>query len=447
MASNNTRHVLVVLLTLLPLYYGSYKYHTWHLPQPPRKPLQLQKRTFLQHWIDVHVGDPSNSTVLTRLCNQPHIKWQPNLVLDLYDANGGIGNVRGNLLDFLFFAIESGSSIMLPAFAARSKEDPSSLFNGKIPFDTFFDESYFITTLAKTCPKMAVYKAEREEDKIEPLPDRYIPPTMRLDIEAGKTPKAAVADFVSWLEGQKVVLNSKPVLVSIGRKLWDGPDTRSMPLNVRRDFGGLLRLHPIVRRLAATVTYNLAHRFQLEMDPILSYYPQAYYGAHLRTESDAAKAGWLGDQPHANFTSQTNTYLDAAAKRKLNVIYTASGSLDDLGNFTEKAWAGYHINVTHKHDLLSGDELEALNQLSWDQQALVDYEVLQRCSYFSGFVKSSFSFNIAITRNVLVELEGRSQEPFRRSPTDPTVAFADGLSTVWGRDEWHELKIPRGAWP
>ena len=42
--------------------------------------------------------------------------WRFNPILNLDDANGGIGNIRGSILDFLFQAITTGSSIVLPTF-------------------------------------------------------------------------------------------------------------------------------------------------------------------------------------------------------------------------------------------------------------------------------------------------------------------------------------------
>ena len=37
-------------------------------------------------------------------------------ILNLDDSNGSIGNIRGNILDFPFQTIATGSSIVLPTF-------------------------------------------------------------------------------------------------------------------------------------------------------------------------------------------------------------------------------------------------------------------------------------------------------------------------------------------
>ncbi|KAI4715996.1 APG6-domain-containing protein [Aureobasidium sp. EXF-10727] len=388
-----------------------------------------------------------------------HIKWRPEVVMDLDDANGGIGNVRGNIFDFLSLAILTGSSIMLPSFQSRSAEDLSALWNGKIPFDTFFDTDHFVATFAAACPKMDVYMPSKDHALVPPLQNRYQMPSMRQDIllEAGtpgdvpSTPAEAVKNFNNWLSAQPDYDSKKTTLVSVGRTLWEGLDTRSLPAAVRRDFGGSLRLIPKVRRLAAIVTYNLALKYHLHnIDPRLPYYPSAFLGAHLRTESDAKAAGWLNDETaaaHANYTGQTDAYLSQAAQQNLPIIYVASGNETEISRFADKAWHLHSFNVTSKASLLSGSDLEALQNLSWDQQGLVDYEVLRRSSSLAGFARSSFAFNIAITRNEFVDV---NREALRLRPQDlrrEDVAFDDGFSKIWGRFPWQEVRMLRGAWP
>jgi hypothetical protein len=85
--------------------------------------------------------------------------------------------------------------------------------------------------------------------------------------------------------------------------------------------------------------------------------------------------------------------------------------------------------------------------LTWDQQGLVDYEVLKRCSKFSGIVKSSFAFNIAMTRSQWLEDRGVVVDPYYVADAEDGVAFDDGLSRIVGRDAFHEHRIPRGMWP
>ncbi|KAG8624896.1 hypothetical protein KVT40_006647 [Elsinoe batatas] len=417
--------------------------------------LQLDREEFISRWLDVDTGDPTDGYALSQLCLHQNITWQPNLIINVDDANGGIGNIRGNVLDFLYFAISSGSSILLPSFAARSDNDLSSLFDHRTPFSTFFDEHHFISTLRTHCPSLHIY-SPTSIPSLTTLSDRYIPTSMRSDLNPSDTPLTSATNFHTWLlTTQNLTLSpSTPTLINLGRTLWDGPDTFSHPPRLRRDFGSLLRLPPPIRRLAALTTHALAQRYALPLVPSAPYYPSAFLGAHLRTEPDAVKAGFTTAGTHANFTAQTDAYLSQAVRAGLGVIYAASGSKRDLALFRKKAWDLHRVNVTDKGELLAGTEAgEELEKLSWDQKGLVDWEVLMRCSEFGGFVKSSFAFNIAVTRRAVGEREGRVQEGMwwgvdaREMQIRGESAWRDRWSTVWGRDEWHEKKITRGAWP
>ena len=304
---------------------------------------------------------------------------------------------------------------------------------------------------------MEIYMPSTNHSLLPPLANRYGMPSMRQDLwpetvgtETPNTPEAAVKDFNHWLSVQPDY-PKETTLVNVGRTLWEGLDTRAIPTAVRRDFGNSLRLIPEVRRLAAIVTYNLALKYHLHnIDPRLPYYPSSFLGAHLRTENDAKAAGWLNDEgpaAHANYTGQTDAYLSQALEHKLSIIYVASGNATEISRFSEKAWQLHSINVTSKNSLLTSPDLAALEALTWDQQGLVDYEVLRRCSSLAGFARSSFAFNIAITRHEFVDV---NREVLRLRPEDlrkEDVAFEDGLSKIWGRFEWQEERMLRGAWP
>ena len=456
------RLIAGVLLTLIPLWLLAWHFRvrnplfvSRHIPI--HNAWTVDRETFVQEWTENQIGNPPNQSAISYLCRKPEIKWRPSVVMDLDDANGGIGNVRGNIFDFLGLAILTGSSIMLPSFQSRSAEDLSSLWNGKIPFTTFFDTEHFVATFAAACPKMEIYMPSTNHSLLPPLANRYGMPSMRQDLwpetvgtETPNTPEAAVKNFHNWLSAQPDK-SKETILVSVGRTLWEGLDTRALPTAVRRDFGNSLRLIPEVRRLAAIVTYNLALKYHLHnIDPRLPYYPSSFLGAHLRTENDAKAAGWLDNEAaaaHANYTGQTDAYLSQALEHNLPIIYVASGNATEISRFAEKAWSLHSINVTSKASLLNGPDHAALEALTWDQQGLVDYEVLRRCSSLAGFARSSFAFNIAITRHEFVDV---NREVLRLRPEDirrEDVAFEDGLSKIWGRFEWQEERMLRGAWP
>lgn len=438
---------LFFLATLLPLYYGSWRYHITH-PRGavflPASHTSAWSDEFVGDWLGAHVVEPFDPAPLAAYCNAS--TWRPNLVFNLDDANGGIGNVRGNVLDFVFYAIEAGASIMLPGRASRSQTEISNVWGGRAAFDSFFDEDWFLHAIDAACPQMVVYRPQAEHSMVAPLPGRYQPWSRRMDEEKANSRKAYLEHLDTWLNETGQYKQDEPNVANLERTLWNF-DTRSLPDGVRRNIGQLLRINPTVRRLAASVVQKLATTYSIDFDPAESVPRRAFYGAHLRTEADAVSAGWL-NAPNANFSAQTDAYMQHALKYNFRVMYVASGNETDLALFAEKA--AQHVpplNVTSKLALLAPAEADELAALTWDQQALVDYEVLQRCSVFGGFVRSSFSYNIAMTRNQWLRDRGRAMDPWFVIHSESGVAFDDGVSRVIGRDELHEARIPRGMWP
>ncbi|RMY65066.1 hypothetical protein D0862_15294 [Hortaea werneckii] len=447
-------HITLLLATLAPLYIGSYQYRLHHPygglqtkhPRPVEPTEAASSATFIRDWLGVHVLDPFNPSAIATYCNQT--VWDPHLVFNLADANGGIGNIRGNILDFLFYALEAGASIMLPTMATRSPADLSNVWAARGDFALMFDEEWFLSALAQACPQMRVFKPRPELRMLDPLPGTYIPPSRRMDVDVGNSREAFRGHLGGWLKEQgRKEEEGKTVLVNVGRTLWE-VDTRSLPAGFRRNFGQLLRINPVIRRLAAIVVEQLAKERKIAIDPLAAIPPQAFYGAHLRTEADAQAIGWL-NEPNTNFSAQTDAYIAHALHHGLRTIYVSSGSAEEISRFATKAAAhSPPLTVLSKHTLLTPQGgLRDLEALSWDQQALVDWEVLQRSSVFGGFVKSSFSYNIAVTRAQWGEDRGRVVEPWRVMHEETGVAFDDGISRVVGRDGWHEGRIPRGMWP
>lgn len=460
---SSTTITAILLFTLVPLYYGSYQYRIQHpyrnnddfLSDPTHATLHHRptEADWIRTWLSTQVISPFNPAPLASYCNKT--VWHPNLVLNLENANGGIGNIRGNFLDFLFVAIEVGASIILPGMAVRKEDDLSEVWGSRAVFADYFDEEWFLATMGEHCPGMAIYKPEKGQPLSKAIGEgNWHPRSRRLDEDKSNTRQKLQEQLADWLKHAKGYKKDELNLVNVERRLWDF-DTRSLVTpGLRRNFGSLLRINPSIRRLSALIIHTLNTRYALNIniDPHDAVPKHAFFGAHLRTEADAQKAGWLGGGGGANellnFANQTSAYITQSLHHGLRILYVASGNATDLSRFRTKA-AAHHppLTVTSKLDLLPPPALETLHSLSWDQQALVDYEVLLRCSFFSGIVKSSFAYNVAITRNQWVDDEGRVVDPWRVLHSEVGVAFDDGVSRILGRDGFHERRIPRGMWP
>jgi hypothetical protein len=369
-----------LFVVLIPLYYVSWQYNIAHVL--PSRVVHPPSNDFVTDWLNVHLVEPFNPSAVGAYCNTT--EWWPNLVFNLANANGGVGNVRGNILDFIFFAIEAGASIMLPGMASRSQSDISNVWASRAPFDHFFDEAWFLDAMSQACPQMAIYKPTEGQEVAQSLPGNYLPQTCRMDSNPEATKQSYLEHLNSWLSTQPTYHPDNTTLVNLERTLRD-IDTRSLPSSFRRSFPQILRTNPSIRRLAALATENLALQNQnLPLDPRAAIPPSTFYGAHSRTEADAQIAGW-NSAPNTNFSAQTDAYIAHALAHNLKLIYAASGNASELAGFRKKAAAhSPPLSVTSKLDLLppSGAARQELEALTWDQQALVDYEVLQRCSVF-----------------------------------------------------------------
>jgi hypothetical protein len=436
-----------ILSTLLPLYILSYRWSN-HPNTHSYEP-----KNYIQKALTVQVDDPFNVSAIRKLCSAQK-QWRPNLIITIDDANGGIGNVRSAMIDFIYFAISTGTSIVAPPISKRSQTDLSSLWNGKMPFSTFFDVEHLVEILRQTCPQMTVYQSQEELEAVT-CPSRFQPSSLRSDLDEGQDPKVFFKRFEDFLIQQNIISYSNKTLVLLGRTLWDSIDTTTQP-ELRRALGRLVQLRPDVRRIAESIISRLGRQYNLQLSAAAHLHRDAFMGAHLRTESDARNAHWL-DDPAKSFDGQTNAYLSQAVATGMRLIYAASGNETELEAFASKAREQYKLVVTWKHRILTGLELEELNSLLWDQQALVDYEVMMKCSIFGGFVHSSFSWNIAMRRHEVLGYSAafKKQDPYwmRKFQTGSDlyavdrVAFDDGLSRIWGRDDWAETKIINGMWP
>lgn len=441
-------HAALLFTTLAPLYYASYQYRLTHpYGGAPSLPVDNEISTsaeFIREWLDVQMISPFNPWPLKMYCNRTD--WHPNLVFNVINAVGGMGNVKGNILDFLFYAIEAGASIILPGMSTRSETDLAELWAGRANFDNFFDEEWFRTTMAEACPQMKIYEPEASQTLVEALPGIYHPRQRRPDFDEGNTKEGYLEHLDTWLKGNGEFNHEGLNVVNLERTLWE-IDTRSLPHGFRRNFGQLLRTSPAKRRPAAVAVQIMAEKYDLRIDPRDAIPKQAFYGAHLRTEEDVQKNGWV-DDAYSNFTEQTDCHIAHALKNNLKVIYAASGNQTELERFKEKAAAHRPaLNVTTKFDLLPSNEVEAIKELTWDQQALVDFEVLQRCSVFGGFAKSSFSYHVAFARNQRLEDSGLVMDPWSVINEEEGVTFDDGYNRIVGRFAEMEGRVPRGLWP
>ncbi|KAF3766788.1 hypothetical protein M406DRAFT_239600, partial [Cryphonectria parasitica EP155] len=351
-------------------------------------------------WLATEIGGPFNGSWLAQVCNET--TWRSDVALHMTHSRGGLANVRGTILDFLHFAIRTGTAhLVLPSYVKRTDTslDWMDESNGYWPFSNLFDDVWFLDTMKTHCPQVTFYGNVTDVPATAFVEPDYEIHTARPDKRPDESIAATAAHFAAWLADnpagyQPGLLN----LVNVGATLW-AFDMMTSP-RMRLVLGRMCKINPRIRELAATATWNLRglHNLSETLDPRDQIYQDAFYGMHLRTEADASTVNW--DSQFGGFDSQTDIHLEKCQGLGLQVIYVASGNQEDIERFKEKAMDRANITVVSKKDLITDpDDQAVLDGMTWDQHGALDWEVLARSTYFSGPVMSSFSWNLAYRRN------------------------------------------------
>ena len=310
----------------------------------------------------------------------------------------------------------------------RSEDDISTIVTAETsPFSYFFDQEYFIEVMREACPQIRLYDHTGDlmrwhsAQKAVPLDPVGIADGIEGRVLAH--PERWRMNFDAWLESENLRPEAdRPVLVDIGKPFLEFPVKYDPPEFVVT-FGRILQFRPDVRTLAVSALYMMSRRFSLNITASDGITSGAYMGAHLRTETDAVRAGWP-----ATFNLQTDRFLELAVNSDLSLVYAASGSSYEISQFVIKAREDHNVTLVTKNDLLEGPDLDQLHQLSWDQQALVDYLMMCTSSVFGGVVASSFSWNVALRRHLVSRTIDKG-----RAYLEGPQALSDELSQVFGR--------------
>jgi hypothetical protein len=393
-------------------------------PSQPSTSISTPSLTFNLHDYDFngqYVGWP-----LERLCSET--TWTPGLVFVCDNNSGGIGNIRNFILTCIRYAIDAGASgITLPRIQRRSEDDLANIFTtGFQPFNYFFNEDHFRKVMNAHCPQMTIFNVADDIPvpsgvNITKIEEFYPKDLGDLDGCDGRGVNRHLdmfrAKFDNWTRiKHHTPSNLNPMTIRFKwATFFEWPIYRDGP-EFAATFGDILRISPDIEALASKTLMEMSRFVGVEPDSQSLEAP--YLGVHLRTESDA-----LGFWP--DFKEQSEGYLKGAELRGLKHAYIATGNATDGHKFAQKAWEKLEMKVASKLDLLKGRDLKLLKDLSWDQQALVDFLVLTKSTHFTGCSFSSFTMNIAFKRHLMTA--GVNTRPWK-SP-------GDAYTTLVGRFE------------
>lgn len=356
----------------------------------------------------------------------------------------------------------------------RSESDITNLHGAKsskgVDLDYMFSTEHLVESLAATCPQLKVHAS---------LDDLYDKPSllqplnllglgMINDLEQFailndthttilQDPSTLRPTFLEAMDRRAPKPPAKrhwPLRVNLGASLFNWP-TLERGESLRREVGSLLRTRDDIRLLAGSALYNLAHRFDL---PQLVRPDCGFTGAgtmmnltgmHLRTEKDAQGFPEYEIQAAYFLEYLKNQSSSSSSSQSKSIVYLATGlrAADaDVQDFRARA-GEYAATVVLKRDLLEAAELAVLDQLSWDQRALVDYEVMLRVGHMAGVVESSWAWSVALKRAAVYG--GRNgYKAFTAQPEGDGqwTMWHDRLSTLYGKSD-DAVSRYYGTWP
>lgn len=381
---------------------------------------------------------------LTRICNET--VWTPGVVFMCDNNSGGIGNIRNYMLTCIRYAIEVGATgLVLPRIEQRSADDVAMLFNGSQPMDYFFDVDHFRSNLNKSCPAMTIY------DSVEVIPHLRLHEPEVIEPKAyGERESCDFRDlnrytdlfdfrFHTWLRTSAEELKIHTVDAEhprLFRFIWgvqyefpvwkDGPEFANT-------YGGLLRFREDIIRLGNDIT-NLMRKQGLP-PPEAERGCGKYAAVHLRTESDAMAHWPTYEMQVEGFRARLDMKRD-----EIQSIYLATGNATEAEKFIKEIDG---IPILTKHMVLKNEPylLQLLEDMSWDQQALVEYVVIANSDYFLGVNPSSFSMNIAAKRHL--RDNGLYSRPWKVGHDDGRTYLVGKYQHFW--EDW--LYMYEGLWP
>jgi hypothetical protein len=308
-----------------------------------------------------------------------------------------------------------------------------------------FDSEHLKHTLATQCPQMKVYSTISE---LADVPSMLQP----LDFK--------ITDVVKDLKNG--VLQRPDEFAGKLRKYIDEKspeDKRHKPLRVRlmtipplfpvyhdnmataKAFGALIRVRPDIRRLAASALYKMSKQFNMDLSARHGLNERGFVGVHLRIEKDSK------DRKFPDYNAQSADALEYLSKAKLGVAYVATGGpRSNVEDFARRAQEK-GISVVTKEMLLEGDELEQLSRLTYDQQALLDYEIMKRAARLVGRSQSFLSWDLAIVRSMAYGGGKTALQTWNLMNLFNGIKWQDKYTTLYGDMEMDRSARLETTWP
>ncbi|KKY25697.1 putative alternative oxidase [Phaeomoniella chlamydospora] len=411
-----------------------------------------------------------NIEPLRKLCSET--EWIPNRVFQCDHSEGGIANIFVQVLECVRFAIMGGASVIIPKIAYRGTILAELSGHDAGGLEYLFDKDVFISSLQTACPQLGLYEnresipnisADQTALNIEPrdlrLEMSYVGWRERFEATLKETMEAEKKEDPNAESHEITLVNITPYGHHLIFTYYIAEDN----VDLQSTFSSILRFNEAIYEMSAWTLYGLS-----SFDPSLQPPSQdsgkspldflkglGLVGVHLRVEADAQAIHWPG------YEVQTKDYfdrIDALREESLqdeggspvNTIYLATGNQAHRELFSHHAWVRNQYHVIDKSTVLSALSTESRNltqemeNLTWDQQALIDMVVLSHgCRMVTGMVLSSYIWKVALHRHLTLNTAYGIDLP---NFTTDQATFDDGLSYIPGAPgdaPWFR----RSTWP
>eukprot|EP01117_Protostelium_nocturnum_P016327 TRINITY_DN6439_c0_g1_i1.p1 TRINITY_DN6439_c0_g1~~TRINITY_DN6439_c0_g1_i1.p1 ORF type:complete len:435 (-),score=104.02 TRINITY_DN6439_c0_g1_i1:635-1939(-) len=315
---------------------------------------------------------------LRKLCES--VQWKNNDTMFMVTPIPmGTFNARNKLMNAVKLSIASGLHLIMPKLLTRSRKNIIHLHptgdNEFVSVDYLFDSDHLKSVLSINCPQMVVREPEevsqhimwKEPSKIE---------------HQGSTEIFRKAVDKVLEEHPKVSIVHTVGLIYL--------DVNSDGMNFRTDWWRLVRTRPKMVEMADQV--------------VKSFHNQNFGGIHLRLEKDMINRFHdVLDRYNLTFENYAEWSLQFIEKhhKKGDVIFVATGDQElseRMGNLITKRGFVYASKWIWARRI-KGLEDHLLDE-GWDAVGLIDYHVMLRSTTFVGLEQSTFSYVVALAREL-----------------------------------------------
>lgn len=298
---------------------------------------------------------------------------------------GGLNNARNRIQTCLRLAIDSGAGLILGTVTTRDEANLVNTNHKPVCPDFFWDIEGLERELQNECPQLQLRSCGNTTGITRKLkaPRRvYTEASHTKDTFRQLTQKVLVENKIR----KKKITPLNPVIIEYGDSY------------LAWNYTAAHERATISKQLFKTLTYNrdilnLAKQVSSALETLAPF-----VAIHFRSESDWPAVFGSASQQMAVYTAELEQ-LRNTSSIPVKTVYISSGDSAAIQRFREHL-TPLGFAVHDKFTLLSQqpDVAAEIEQLPFDQKAIVEYEALVSADYFFGILTSSLSALVAYAR-------------------------------------------------